>query len=389
MLRCNASLSCRHVLVSSRCFHFKNLIDRQSYPVIVNAIHHYQNLCTRRHFVRSKSSRQTDEESTRRILEQYKQRERGAQRALLIGTTGFVFFLAYLIYEYVLKQPNVDTVESIVVQAMIADKEGRPVDAERIYHRALVKAQQNDFTEGIIYIYDQMANLAMKRGHYHKAEELFKESLRGLLGAGFSKDDNAVIEMSLKLAEIYAKRHRHVEASAGFVWCIETTDNKIAAAIENEEADMNTLSLLGLCWNAYASYLLSQKRLVESEKAFLKALYLCEKQLTVDGMKHPQTVTILNDLGTVYDQQNRFDDAYEYVKKALDLAQQVSKTDIPRLLCNVGSIEMNRKNYSDAEVYFTKAQKIAEKKQDKETMNYIKDSLVLMNSEKLKVAAQK
>ncbi|GCB80147.1 hypothetical protein scyTo_0018885, partial [Scyliorhinus torazame] len=49
-----------------------------------------------------------------------------------------------------------------------------------------------------------MANLAFLRGDLLNAEKLFKAAMSQMLGSGTRQDDNAVIEMSLKLCSIYA-----------------------------------------------------------------------------------------------------------------------------------------------------------------------------------------
>ncbi|XP_070553130.1 tetratricopeptide repeat protein 19, mitochondrial-like [Ptychodera flava] len=365
----------------SRCVHCSGAIKfgprssasqfRQPSPYASPALWSSSRLC---------SSRQgPDDRARRKALEDYLEYDNRVLNALYVGCFGFLVFLTWIAYEYKFKPSKVNTLEKLVAEAIIADRHGRPVDAERIYHRALLKAQQENNKEGIVYVYDQMANLAMKRGHFHKSEELFKESLRGLLSSGFPKDDNAVIEISLKLAQVYTNRHRHVEATAGYKWCIETTEKKIAE-MPPEDVDKNTESLLGLCWNTYAHYLLTRGQLSESEGAFRKALTLCENQLTVDGMKHPQTVTLLNDLGTVCDMQGRFDEAYEYLEKAIALAQEVSKADVPRLLCNAGSIQMHRGNFKEAEECFSAAMTMAEKKKDTDTIRNVKEGLKILET---------
>ncbi|XP_002737330.1 tetratricopeptide repeat protein 19, mitochondrial-like [Saccoglossus kowalevskii] len=335
----------------------------------------HRQLCSRRDY-------DDHDEDTKRLLANLIQRDSRVENAIFIGCFGFLLVLGWVGYEYLYK-PTQRTIEKLIVQAMIADKNGHPGEAEQLYHQALSMSQTQQNMDGIIYVYDQMANLEMKRGHYKKAEVLFKECLKGLLSTGTSKDDNAVIEISLKLSQIYAHLKRHVEASAGYTWCIETTTVKISEMPE-DDIDKNTLSLLGLCWNSYAYYLLSQKRFAEAEQAYKKALTLCENQLTVDGLKHPQTVTILNDLGTVCDEQQKFDDAYEYLQQAVSLAEKVSHSDVPRLLCNMGSIQMHRGNCDDSKECYSNAMKQAVKDEDVETINYINDSLMVLEKSKKK-----
>lgn len=54
-----------------------------------------------------------------------------------------------------------------------------------------------------------MANFNLKINKYLKAEQLFKETIKLLLEAGFVQHDPAVLEISLKLAGIYDLQYRY------------------------------------------------------------------------------------------------------------------------------------------------------------------------------------
>lgn len=59
--------------------------------------------------------------------------------------------------------------------------------AEQMLHLALRMAQDLKNRDGITYVYDVMANLAMEREQYKKAEKLFADILRRLLSDGISE----------------------------------------------------------------------------------------------------------------------------------------------------------------------------------------------------------
>ncbi|XP_061111418.1 tetratricopeptide repeat protein 19, mitochondrial isoform X2 [Conger conger] len=94
-------------------------------------------------------------------------------------------------------------------------------------HQAIRLAHQSHNNQAIIYTYSLMANLAFVQGQLTNAEKLFKAAMSFLLSGGTSQDDNAVIEMSLKLATIYATQKRHELADHGFRFCIESLEAKI------------------------------------------------------------------------------------------------------------------------------------------------------------------
>ncbi|KAF3857574.1 hypothetical protein F7725_010775 [Dissostichus mawsoni] len=141
-----------------------------------------------------------------------------------------------------------------------------------------------------------MANLAFVQGHLdhvstdqsqlgfcamatssEKAEKLFKAAMSFMLSGGTPEDDNAVIEMSLKLATIYAEQNKTELAEHGFRFCLESLQEKLQreekveptgeeaeptgeeAEPTGEEAEpteqrKDSRLLLGLCFDSRARY---------------------------------------------------------------------------------------------------------------------------------------
>lgn len=64
--------------------------------------------------------------------------------------------------------------------------------AEQILHLALRMAQDINSKDGVTYVYDVMANLAMEREQFHKAEKLFVHVMRRLMSAGYTEDSPKV-----------------------------------------------------------------------------------------------------------------------------------------------------------------------------------------------------
>ena len=64
-----------------------------------------------------------------------------------------------------------------------------------------------------------------------KSERLFKDVMSRILANGsVEQDDNKIIEMSLKLSQVYAVWGDHEMAEAGFRFCVDTQERKVAAA---------------------------------------------------------------------------------------------------------------------------------------------------------------
>ncbi|XP_043329262.1 tetratricopeptide repeat protein 19, mitochondrial isoform X2 [Cervus elaphus] len=253
-----------------------------------------------------------------------------------------------------------------------------PEEAELILHDALRLAHKSHNTKAIAYTYDLMANLAFIRGQLENAEKLFKATMSYLLGGGMQQEDNAIIEISLKLATIYAAQSRQELALAGYEFCISTLEEKIERERELSEdvvsADdkANTRLLLGMCLDTYARYLLFSQQPSQAQRMYEKALRISEEIL---GERHPQTIVLLNDLATTLDTQGRTDEACVHAQRASDLARQVAHPELHVLLSNLAAVLTHRELYAQAEETYREALRQAELKRDEASVQHIREEL--------------
>ena len=81
----------------------------------------------------------------------------------------------------------------------------------------------------ISQILDIQANLALQKGELDKAEHLLKVTAQRLTGLqGYALNDNAIIEMSIKLAEIYDRTEHIDKAISGYEYCIKAQKEKVS-----------------------------------------------------------------------------------------------------------------------------------------------------------------
>lgn len=78
--------------------------------------------------------------------------------------------------------------------------------AERLLHDALEKATAEKFEVAIDDIYDNLSTLYMRKGENEKAEPVIVHLMQRLLKNGTPQGAPAIVELSLRLADIYAKR---------------------------------------------------------------------------------------------------------------------------------------------------------------------------------------
>ncbi|XP_027375255.1 tetratricopeptide repeat protein 19, mitochondrial isoform X3 [Bos indicus x Bos taurus] len=221
-----------------------------------------------------------------------------------------------------------------------------PEEAELILHDALHLAHKSHNTKAIAYTYDL--------------------------------EDNAIIEISLKLATIYAAQSRQELALAGYEFCISTLEEKIERERELSEdvlsADdkANTQLLLGMCLDTYARYLLFSQQPSQAQRMYEKALRISEEIL---GERHPQTIVLLNDLATTLDTQGRTDEACVHAQRASDLARQVEHPELHVLLSNLAAVLTHRELYAQAEETYREALRQAELKRDEASVQHIREEL--------------
>ena len=83
------------------------------------------------------------------------------------------------------------------------------------------------------HIYCLMANLAMERGLVGQAERLFTTVLKRILAQGEAQDSNAVVEISLKLSQIFLANGDMAKAEKGLEFSIDAMRKKVEAAGRN------------------------------------------------------------------------------------------------------------------------------------------------------------
>lgn len=271
-----------------------------------------------------------------------------------------------------------DAIILLLKKAKLSVMKGELGEAERLLHQALRLAHQADNRRAVIYTYSLMANVAFMQGQLDNAEKLYKATMSSMLAGDTKEDDNAILEMSLKLASIYAAQKQHKLALAGYEFCILTLEEKIAKEkdlpedVLPAEEKANTRLLLGMSLDSYARYLLDINQLSVAQKMYEKALQISND---VQGETHPQTVVLMNDLATVLDAQGHYDEAYSHVKRAAELAKVTQHPEEHMVLNNLAAILMHKKDFLQAKQVYKEALKQAEQKGDADSVRHIQEEL--------------
>ncbi|KAK3567526.1 hypothetical protein QTP86_019922 [Hemibagrus guttatus] len=250
--------------------------------------------------------------------------------------------------------------------------------ANGFLHKAVRLAHQSHNNDAIIYTYSLMANLAFIQGELENAEKLFKAALSFMLSGGTPQDDNAVIEMSLKLASIYATQNKNELAEHGFQFCTESLEAKLEKQKDlppdtiSEEERKDTRLLLGLSLDARARYLASSRRFTGACRDYHHALQICQEE---QGEAHPQTLVLMSDLATVLDLQGKHDEALAHVRKAVELGQTAGHPDQHVLLGNMAGILMHKGEFEESVKMYEEALALAQAAGDVEAVEQFQEGL--------------
>lgn len=261
--------------------------------------------------------------------------------------------------------------------ARLAHAQGDLQKADELYHEALKISEEQVAAKKITYdkfitsktlMHDGLADIAMRTGQIENAEVLYKETMKGCLSQGMEQDANAMVEIALKLASIYAIMGRKEEAEEGYKFCIQATQpkmeekekqwkagkgsNKVARKTfdvrgqveepevsEQEELETNTASLLGMTLSSYGRFLLYNKRYQEALPMFEKARLYAENTL---GKESNQYIVVLNDLATLYIVTKNLVEAEKILSDGIKISDSAKLGEGATLYCNLGAVYLRK-----------------------------------------------
>ena len=280
-------------------------------------------------------------------------------------------------------------------------------DAEEIYHKALMhlhlyEKEANvdalEVSQARSYLFDSMADMAMRQGRWDKAEVLYKNVMTELLvNQNFMKDDNALIEISLKLAMIYGEQGKNDVATMGYEYCIESLENKINSDKKNvngeekkeeneddnmdikKEVDTNTLTLYGICLDSFANFLYCLNNVSKALTYFEKALQV---SLSVLGGCHSQICVIYNSIGVIYSDFKNYQKATEFLEKAIEMGEKCEATDLGVYYFNLAEVKRQMGLREEALLCYKRAHIAASQHPElKATLDKINEALKKMDKD--------
>lgn len=239
--------------------------------------------------------------------------------------------------------------------------------AEERYHAALrlndERSQKGEidaqkFTAHRAWILDAMASMAITENKPYKAEKLFKEVMQLLFNLGANPASPAVLEISLKLANIFStmeEEDKQLAAESGFVFCIENqtkTVQQIRGWIAQgepvpEEGFKESLALLGWAHESYARFLLTKSRFEDAIKGYNLSFQLAKE---VYGEDSENYASMLNDTASILAEKNLFEPATKMLEESIAKGEGKGWEGEAAFIINLGIIQLQQKMLDQAQI---------------------------------------
>ena len=180
------------------------------------------------------------------------------------------------------------------------------------------------------------------------------------------EDNNVIIEISLKLASLYAMQKKKLEAEEGYKFCIAMLSPKMdelelkwlsqeakntsvtkedIAGKPLETLVQDTAILLGMSVGSYGRFLMYEKRFPEALRFFERSKVFCKNTMGVDSNQYS---VILNDLATLYILTQNFNEANGVLSEGITLTKKYNLPEIAVLHCNLGALHLRKGDYKTA-----------------------------------------
>ncbi|KAL4218913.1 Tetratricopeptide repeat protein 19 [Mactra antiquata] len=316
-------------------------------------------------------------------------------KTALFGTS--LAFLGFNVKKETLSEH--DQVRKLVSRGINAKDFNNIKEASEAFHEALKlstdffkekKITNEEHLNHRVFIYDQIANMALDHGDFKVAEEVFKQTMKLAVKLGMSETDNAMIEMSLKLAGIYLFTGRVEVGVLGLDYVITeqekkmkenesktATDKKVKSDKKvdldelREEAE-NTRVLLGKAYQKYGHYHLMVRDFKKAEECMQKALSISKD---VMGETDENTLVLMNDLSTCLIMMKEYEKAELMLIDGINESRKCRSLMQSAFLSNLGALYIRVQKYPEAKNACEKGLKIAEKGKDEFMMQPCKNCL--------------
>lgn len=243
--------------------------------------------------------------------------------------------------------------------------------ANILFHEALHIAQEENDEEQENLILNLIGANFFEGGEYEKAEKLFIDLMKRMIANDMSPTAPAILELSLKLASIYAKNPATYEkAFKGFKFVIGSLMQRLDDVLSNlghidiqelSEEKRDELALLGWSYDWFAKHLLNSNDYTGAADMLQRAMEISSKVL---GELHDQTLILSNDIGTTMAMNNAPEEGRMFIKKAVQGAIQSQSNELASFYVNLGLVNLKLRKLHEAKRYCEYSMELASKNRE-------------------------
>jgi len=214
-------------------------------------------------------------------------------------------------------------------------------------------------------LYDMAANSYYNGQDNKKAEACFILAIQNWVQAGVPHDSPPIVEISLKMANIYKATNQLPKAHSGYKWCVDTAK----AYLSQEEAQSNIQnfkSLYGITLDALGRFLYETGKPEEALPVIQESIQVAEE------IGSSQLTTLQINFSSVLAEMGRHDESIDVLNEIINSNSSEQRAKVTALI-NKGllyCIKMDRKD--DASLIFKEAVKGALELEDPELLLQIK-----------------
>jgi len=124
-------------------------------------------------------------------------------------------------------------------------------------------------------LYDMAANAAYQIEHNERAEQYFMLAINRWVRSGVEPNSPMIIEISLKLSNIFKQNKQMDKAYSGYKWCVDTSQKYMKD--HPEENESNLLALYGISLDGMGRFLYDAGKYTEALPIIQESIKVAEK----------------------------------------------------------------------------------------------------------------
>lgn len=225
----------------------------------------------------------------------------------------------------------------------------------------------------IVYLTDQLGNIALQLECYREAIDLYMATINGFALNGIERSNRTVTELFLKIGQIYAILGEFKLAEMTFLHCVGVTTLELSK--NDNPKNPRVITLAGLAYEGLGKLYLSMNLPENALNMYHHALQFAE---TIFHPHDPQIPVLLNDLATVYEALNDYDQALETVEKAISAAKIGNPSTIPSIMCNKATILLFKGELKTARQLYEELVETCKRLYDSETLREVRANMKIL-----------